>query len=57
GVIRIVVPALAQASFAGLTGYFLGRAKFEDEPVTGFSTSRTQELSPGRGWRPSAWRT
>ena len=32
-VIRIVVTALAQASFAGLTGYFLGRAKFEDEPV------------------------
>ena len=33
GVIRIVVTALAQASFAGLAGYFLGRAKFEDEPV------------------------
>ena len=33
GVIRIVVTALAQASFSGLTGYFLGRAKFEDEPV------------------------
>ena len=33
GVIRIVITALAQASFAGLTGYFLGRAKFEDEPV------------------------
>jgi len=33
GVIRIAVTALAQASFAGLTGYFLGRAKFEDEPV------------------------
>ena len=33
GVIRIVVTALAQASFAGLTGYFLGRAKFEDRPV------------------------
>jgi RsiW-degrading membrane proteinase PrsW (M82 family) len=32
-VIRVVVTALAQASFAGLTGYFLGRAKFEDEPV------------------------
>ncbi len=32
GVIRIVVTALAQASFAGLTGYFLGRAKFEAEP-------------------------
>ena len=33
GVIRIAVTALAQASFAGLTGYFLGRARFEDEPV------------------------
>ncbi len=33
GVIRVVITALAQASFAGLTGYFLGRAKFEDEPV------------------------
>jgi RsiW-degrading membrane proteinase PrsW (M82 family) len=33
GVIRIVVTALAQASFAGLSGYFLGRAKFEDEPT------------------------
>jgi len=33
GVIRIVVTALAQASFAGIIGYFLGRAKFEDEPV------------------------
>lgn len=33
GVIRIVITALAQASFAGISGYFLGRAKFEDEPV------------------------
>ncbi len=33
GVIRIVVNALAQASFAGVTGYFLGRAKFESEPL------------------------
>lgn len=31
--IRIVVTALAQASFAGVTGYFLARAKFEEEPV------------------------
>jgi RsiW-degrading membrane proteinase PrsW (M82 family) len=31
--IQITVTALAQASFAGITGYFLGRAKFEDEPV------------------------
>jgi hypothetical protein len=33
GIVRIVVTALAQASFAGISGYFLGRAKFEDEPV------------------------
>jgi len=33
GVMRVVVTALAQASFAGITGYFLARAKFEDEPV------------------------
>ncbi len=33
GIIRIVVTALAQASFAGITGYFLARAKFDDEPV------------------------
>lgn len=33
GIIRIVVTALAQASFSGVTGYFLARAKFEDEPV------------------------
>ena len=33
GVIRVVVTALAQASFAGLSGYFLGRAKFDDKPV------------------------
>jgi RsiW-degrading membrane proteinase PrsW (M82 family) len=31
--IHIVVTALAQASFAGITGYFLARAKFEEEPV------------------------
>jgi RsiW-degrading membrane proteinase PrsW (M82 family) len=30
GAIRITVTALAQASFAGITGYFLGRAKFEN---------------------------
>lgn len=29
GAIRVVVAALAHASFAGVTGYFLGRAKFE----------------------------
>ncbi|MBN1933153.1 MAG: PrsW family intramembrane metalloprotease [Anaerolineae bacterium] len=33
GVVRIAVTTLAQASFAGITGYFLGRAKFEVEPV------------------------
>jgi protease PrsW len=33
GVIRMVVVALAQASFAGIIGYFLGRAKFESEPL------------------------
>ncbi len=33
GVIRIAVTAMAQASFAGISGYFLGRAKFEDEPA------------------------
>ncbi len=30
GAIRIAVLALAHASFAGITGYFLGRAKFEN---------------------------
>ncbi len=33
GIIRIAITTLAQASFAGITGYFLGRAKFEVEPV------------------------
>jgi RsiW-degrading membrane proteinase PrsW (M82 family) len=33
GVIRIAVTALALASFGGLVGYFLGRCKFEDEPL------------------------
>jgi RsiW-degrading membrane proteinase PrsW (M82 family) len=32
-VIRMAVVALAQASFAGITGYFLGRAKFEHKPL------------------------
>jgi RsiW-degrading membrane proteinase PrsW (M82 family) len=31
-VIRMVIVALAQASFAGITGYFLGRARFEHKP-------------------------
>jgi RsiW-degrading membrane proteinase PrsW (M82 family) len=33
GIIRIAITTLAQASFAGIVGYFLGRAKFEVEPV------------------------
>jgi RsiW-degrading membrane proteinase PrsW (M82 family) len=33
GVINIVVTALAQASFGGVIGYFLGEAKFIDEPA------------------------
>lgn len=33
GIIRITVTALALASFGGLVGYFLGRCKFEDEPL------------------------
>jgi protease PrsW len=32
-VIYMAVIALAQASFAGITGYFLGRAKFESESL------------------------
>jgi RsiW-degrading membrane proteinase PrsW (M82 family) len=33
GSIRIVLTALAHASFAGITGYFLAREKFESRPV------------------------
>ncbi|NWF63178.1 MAG: PrsW family intramembrane metalloprotease [Chloroflexi bacterium] len=33
GIIRMAVVALAQAAFSGITGYFLGRAKFASEPV------------------------
>ena len=33
GVIAMAVVALAQASFAGITGYFLGRAKFASKPI------------------------
>jgi RsiW-degrading membrane proteinase PrsW (M82 family) len=33
GVIRIVITALAQASFAGVVGYFLAQDKFEGKPV------------------------
>jgi RsiW-degrading membrane proteinase PrsW (M82 family) len=33
GVIRIVITALAQASFAGIVGYFLAQDKFEGKPV------------------------
>jgi RsiW-degrading membrane proteinase PrsW (M82 family) len=32
GVMRIVIVTLAQATFAGVSGYFLGRAKFEEMP-------------------------
>jgi RsiW-degrading membrane proteinase PrsW (M82 family) len=32
GALRITIQALAQASFAGISGYFLGRARFEDRP-------------------------
>jgi RsiW-degrading membrane proteinase PrsW (M82 family) len=33
GVITMAVVALAHASFSGITGYFLGRAKFESEQI------------------------
>lgn len=33
GVIHMAVVALAQAAFAGITGYFLGRRKFEQVPL------------------------
>ena len=33
GVVRMAIVALAHASFSGITGYFLGRAKFESEPI------------------------
>jgi RsiW-degrading membrane proteinase PrsW (M82 family) len=33
GVIRMAVTALAQASFAGIVGYFLAQDKFEGKPV------------------------
>ena len=33
GVIHITIACLAHASFGGISGYFLGRAKFEDMPV------------------------
>jgi protease PrsW len=32
-VIRITISCLAHASFSGISGYFLGRAKFENMPV------------------------
>ncbi|MEZ4635140.1 MAG: PrsW family glutamic-type intramembrane protease [Caldilineaceae bacterium] len=34
GSVRIVVNALAHASFAGVLGYFLGQARFERTPAT-----------------------
>ena len=33
GVMRITISCLAHASFSGISGYFLGRAKFEKMPV------------------------
>ncbi|MBK7894132.1 MAG: PrsW family intramembrane metalloprotease [Anaerolineaceae bacterium] len=33
GAIRMVLTTLAQASFAGIVGYFLGRLKFEKRPL------------------------
>lgn len=33
GVLTMAIVALAQSSFAGITGYFLGRAKFEADPI------------------------
>jgi len=33
GIIRMAIVALAQAAFSGITGYFLGRAKFESEQI------------------------
>jgi RsiW-degrading membrane proteinase PrsW (M82 family) len=33
GIIRITVTAMALASFGGITGYFLGRCRFEDVPL------------------------
>lgn len=33
GILRMAVVALAQAAFSGITGYFLGKAKFESEPI------------------------
>ena len=33
GIIRMAVVALAHAAFSGITGYFLGRAKFESEKI------------------------
>lgn len=33
GVIRVVITALAQASFAGIVGYFLAQEKFEGKPM------------------------
>ena len=33
GIIRMAVVALAHAAFSGITGYYLGRAKFESEQI------------------------
>jgi RsiW-degrading membrane proteinase PrsW (M82 family) len=41
GSIRMVVNALAFASFAGLLGYFMGQARFESTPITYLPTGLT----------------
>ncbi|MCZ2126801.1 MAG: PrsW family intramembrane metalloprotease [Anaerolineales bacterium] len=41
GMIRMAVVALAHAAFAGVTGYFLGRAKFESESIWWMPTGIT----------------
>ncbi|MCS7059624.1 MAG: PrsW family glutamic-type intramembrane protease [Anaerolineae bacterium] len=33
GIIRIVIVTLVQAALGGLTGYFIARTKFDDEPI------------------------
>jgi RsiW-degrading membrane proteinase PrsW (M82 family) len=67
GAIRIAVTALAHASFAGVMGYFLGQAKFEDEPTwylaAGLSLAATlnglffyvQDVATARGLSFNPW--
>jgi len=51
GIIRIAVTAMALASFGGLTGYFLGRCKFEDEVRGRAGLVDAARTDPGRGPR------